>query len=671
LLDGLNAEQRLAVETLSGPVCILAGAGSGKTRTITHRIAHQVATGSMRADQVLAVTFTDKAAAELRHRLRALGLPGPIRAATFHSAAWAQLRHFWPEVRTGPLPELLSSKVGALIPAARRHRVEAQDLAAEIEWAKARCLDPEGYTEAAIARDGPLEPEPMTAVYRAYEQHKADRNLIDFDDMLLLMTRIIFEHPSVAAIIRERYRSVTVDEFQDVNPAQWSLLRAWLGDSQEVCVVGDDDQMIYSFTGASSSYLTGFRRTYPDASMVTLTANYRSTAEVLELANRVLRRSGAGRSKRLEAQTRGGPAPKLVEFADAEAEIAGVLAQIRRLLADGVRAREIAVCYRVNSQSEPYEEALRDAGIPYALRGEGGFFARREIRQALSLLQRAAGGGRKAFGPPPVGDAKPAAPARVDREVERVLREGLSWHPRREPAGEAARERWRNLAALLDLARQAADDDPGVRLPDFVADLISRAAAGDTAPGDDGAVTLLTLHRAKGLEFDAVLVVGLEEGMLPISYAKTDAEIDEERRLLYVGVTRARRWLWLSWARSRPSRRGKPVARRPSRFLYGLGPGAPQSPAPAPGKRRKRDSAAAAWSSDLDPALVERLRAWRLERSKADGKPAFVVFSDRTLAALAAERPASVDALHRVHGLGPAKVSRYGEDILRVLAGDQ
>ena len=665
LLDDLNADQRAAARTTQGPLCIIAGAGTGKTRTITHRIACQVAEGVANPDQILAVTFTDKAAGELRQRLAGMGLSRPVRAATFHAAAWAQLRWFWHRAHDAPLPEVLASKVRLLVPLARRTRTQAMDLATEIEWAKARRLPPDHYAAAAAGRDAPLEPERMAAVYADYERAKDEAGLLDYEDMLLRATALIQDHPHIAAEVRDRYRFFTVDEFQDVNPAQFALLRAWLGPSQQVCVVGDDDQTIYSFTGATADYLLEFHRWFPTAATVTLTENYRSTPQVLALANAVLWNKPAGRRKRLSASRAGGPAPAFSEHDDDEAERAAVVTAIRGLLEQGVAPGEIAVAYRVNSQSEAWEQALRGAGIPYAVRGAGGFYQRREVRQALTVLRAAAGRPQ----PVPLGleQTTPARPPRADKAVSRVLREQMGWNGRAEPEGEAARERWRNLGALVEVAAGLADDDATTTLADVVTELSRREAEGADAPSAGGAVTLLTLHKTKGLEFSAVFLVALEEGLLPISHAKTDEAVQEERRLLYVGVTRARRQLSLSWAQRRPGYAGKVVARRPSRFLYNLGEGAPVSGSQQAATRRRTRTASPLDGAE-DPALVQRLRDWRRERARADDVPAFVVFSDRTLAALAAQRPSTPRALLAVSGVGPAKVKRYGEDLIRVIA---
>ena len=552
-------------------MCILAGAGTGKTRTITHRIAAQIVSQTARPDQILAVTFTEKAAGELRARLAALDVPGPVRAATFHAAAWAQLRFFWRRVSDRQLPEVLPSKLPLLGRPGLKLRVEARDLASEIEWAKSRGLAPEQYWPAAVGPDLPVPADVLAEVFAEYERAKAEQNAIDYEDMILRTASLLEEDAEAAAEVRQRYRCFTVDEFQDVNPAQWRLLRAWLGDSDELCVVGDDDQSIYGFTGATPEYLLTFGKLFPSARTFRLSRNYRSTPQVLELANAVLGRRAAGR--RLVAAGLPGPAPVLHEFATGDEEVAGVVNGVARLLREGVRPGDIAVCYRVNRQSEPFEAALRDAGIPYVVRGEG-FFAQPEIRQAVRALrvgaEQAAVPARG--GPPPVGGSAPARPPRLDREVERVLREALAFKPKSEPAGQAAKERWRNLVTLLGLAQARAQAAPELGLAGFVAELEDRAAAGHDTADDGGAVTLVTLHKAKGLEFEAVFLVGVEEGLLPIGHAKDDAGVAEERRLLYVGVTRAKRHLWISWARTRPGSGGGQSRRRPSRFLHSLRP---------------------------------------------------------------------------------------------------
>lgn len=641
--DGLSPDQIAAVETVRGPVCIIAGAGSGKTRTITHRIAHQIHSGVASADQVLALTFTERAASELRHRLHGLGIARTVRATTFHAAAYAQIRYFWSRAHDRPLPSVLDRKVPLLVPLARSARVEAADLATEIEWAKARLVTPERYAAAGRERDAPLPPEQMAAVYARYEQIKADRDLLDFDDMLTVAFDLMHDDDAIAAEVRDRYRYFTVDEFQDVNPAQWQLLRCWLHDRDDLCVVGDEDQTIYSFSGATSEYLRQFRAHFPDAAVITLTDNYRSTAPVLDLANRLLRADRPD-AKQLRAQVADGPAPRIVACDDDTVERRKALDWIRGLIDDGVPVHEIAVCVRTNSQTQAWEETFQKAGVPARVHGDRTFFERPEIRQALRALHQAAlAPPAPAGAAPPVPGTRPAGARRPDRVVEQVLGEHLSWHPRREPDGHAAKERWRNLSALHQLVARIADEQPGYELIDVMAELTRRAR---TAGPDNAtpAVTLLTLHKAKGSEFDAVCLVGLEDGLMPITYASTDEELAEERRLLYVGMTRARRHLWLSWAQQRPGWNGKPMRRRRSRFLDDL------QPPPPPDQR-----------------LAGELRAWRLERARRDEVPPYVVFSDRTLQELASMRPTSATELLAIHGFGSTKVRRYGPELLSLL----
>ena len=662
-LDSLNPEQRAAAEAVCGPVCILAGAGTGKTRTITHRIAHQVHSGVADTTEILAVTFTDKAAAELRQRLHTLGLPAPVRAATFHAAAWAQLRYFWPRLDAGPLPQVLASKVGMLIPLARRTRTEAKDLAAEIEWAKARSLSPDDYAAAAAQRAAPLPPEQMAAVYADYERRKTADGMIDYDDMLLLTTQMLAQHPSIAAEVHDRYRHITVDEFQDVNAAQFALLRAWLGDSDNICVVGDDDQTIYSFTGATSTYLTDFDSHFPGATHVTLTRNYRSTPQVLGLANKVLSTKPEATRKQLVPASAPGPQPVFRPAPDHDAEVTGVVAAIRSLLEEGTPLGEIAVLYRVNSQSELFEAALGAAGIPFVVPGAGGFYDRQEIRQAMAVLDA----GSERADPVPFGLEDTVAaqePSLADR-VRRILRQQMRYDERTEPRGEAARERWRNLGVLIELAEREGAATPGLTLGGLAQRLRARAAAGADAAGDAGAVTLSTVHRAKGREFDAVFLVALEEGLLPISYAKTMPEIEEERRLLYVGVTRARRHLTLSWAAQRPGWGGKITARRPSHFLDNLGPGAPQAVAPIV---KAAKAGKGKTKVKVEGPVADRLRSWRRQRAASDEVPAFVIFNDKTLAELVRVQPRTRRDLLTISGIGPAKADRYGEDILEVIS---
>ena len=517
--------------------------------------------------QLLAVTFTARAAGELRTRLRRLGAQG-VQARTFHAAALRQLTYFAPRVLGGGMPDVVDKPLRLVGNAAARlrlrtDRAELRDLAAEIDWAKAVLATPDDYAARARAagRETSTTPETIAKVYAEYEQTKRRAGQLDFADLLLVMAGAIEEYRDVAEEIRSRYRHFVVDEYQDVSPLQQRMLDAWLGGRDDLCVVGDANQTIYSFAGATPEHLLGFRRRYPEAVVVRLQRDYRSTPQVVELANRLVRGNADGAKLTLIGQRADGPAPTFAEHDDEPAEAKSVAAQCRVLIDAGTPAAEIAVLFRINAQSEVYEQALADAGVPYVLRGGERFFDRPEIREARLLLRGAARAGQD-------GDKLPDA-------VRSVL-SSLNWHAEHPPPGGTARERWESLTALVNLADDLIATMPEAQLPDLVAELDARANA-QHAPTVQG-VTLASLHSAKGLEWDAVFLVGLTDTTVPISHATTDAQIAEERRLLYVGITRARERLALSWAlaRSPGQRRG----RRPSRFLDGLRPHVARDVAP-------------------------------------------------------------------------------------------
>jgi ATP-dependent DNA helicase UvrD/PcrA len=591
VLASLDPEQREVALATRGPVCVLAGAGTGKTRAIAHRIAYGVRTGVVSPGHVLAVTFTTRAAGELRGRLRQLGGPGgagmaQVQARTFHAAALRQLTHFWPRTVGGRPPAVLDSKVSLLSEAARQLRVRAglpelRDVAGEIEWAKVTQAQPEDYPAAAAAagRTPPLGVETTARLYGGYEQLRRERHLVDFESVLELTAAILAEHRLAAAEVHDRYRYFVVDEYQDVNPLQKLLLDAWTAGREEVCVVGDPRQTIYSFTGATPSYLTGFTAEFPQATVVRLVRNYRSTPQVVALANRLTgavpgRRGRPGQGSALPggpggpggpalvAQRPTGPEPEFAEHSDEVAEAEAVAARARDLVAEGVPPRGMAVLVRTNAQTERFERAFAEAGVPCQVRGAERFFDRGEVRQAVRLLRAALTSARVPT--PRVQDAggtmlTPAA------EVRHVLSGlGLTLEP---PAGRGpARERWESLAAVAQLAEDFCAVTPGAGLAGVVAELAHRATI-EHAPALDG-VTLASLHAAKGLEWDVVFLPGLTEGNLPIVHAQTDEAVAEELRLLYVGVTRARQRVYLSWALAR-SPGGRPVRTR-SRLLDGL-----------------------------------------------------------------------------------------------------
>ncbi len=717
LLAGLDPEQQAVATALHGPVCVLAGAGTGKTRAITHRIAYGVAAGAFQPNQLLAVTFTTRAAGELRSRLRALGADG-VQARTFHSAALRQLTYFWPQTVGGSAPRILESKIPLVAEAASACRIKTdraalRDLASEIEWCKSTQTAPEDYASAVAKaqRIAPREAAEVSRVYAAYEEHKRDRGFIDFEDVLLLTIGVLESRPDIADQVRAQYRHFVVDEYQDVNPLQQRLLDQWLGQRDSLCVVGDASQTIYSFTGATPEYLLGFPDRYADATVVRLVRDYRSTPQVVGLANALLaaipedtqagKRAARARLE-LVAQRHAGPPVGYTEYPDEAAEAEGVAANIKTLIDRGARPAQIAVLFRINAQSEVYEQALADLGVPYVVRGVERFFDRPEVRQAVLLLRGAARSSGAAEG---AGSGESPAEEGRDQSGEglaatvRAVLSGNGWSPQAPAGSGSARAQWESLAALAALAEEHESTHPRAGLAQFVHELEERAAV-QHAPVVDG-VTLASLHSAKGLEWDAVHLVGLTEGLLPITYAETDEQLEEERRLLYVGVTRARETLNLSWAVARAP--GSRASRRPSRFLdtlreakaamadagaggvvrrgSGRGPQEPgKSKRSGPVRCRvcgkalieavdRKLGRCADCPSDLDQALFQRLRDWRSEQAGAQSLPAYVVFTDATLTAIAEIQPADRAALAKIPGVGSAKLERYADQVLAILTG--
>lgn len=680
IANSLDPEQQAVADALHGPVCVIAGAGTGKTRAITYRIATGVLTGAYDPRRVLAVTFTTRAAGEMRGRLRHLGVGG-VQARTFHSAALRQARYFWPQVVRTDLPDITQSKLPLISTAANRCRISTdratlRDLASEIEWAKVSNVQPDGYVtsaEAAQREIAMLDLETVARAYAAYEDIKTDRGMFDMEDILLAAVGLLADQPGVADAVRAQYHHFVVDEYQDVSPLQQRLLELWLGERDNVCVVGDAAQTIYSFAGARPSYLLDFAKQYPNASVIRLFRDYRSTPEVVGVANAVLRHSPS-RGVTLEAQRQPGPIPLFIEHPDEVAEANWVADEVGKLIAGGKPAREIAVLFRVNAQSEVYEQALSDAGIAYVVRGAERFFDRPEVKQAAMLLRGAVRSDESAGSDVPDAAAATAA-----------ILSGAGWSLQPPAGSGAVRERWESLAAVVSLAEEVVAAKSGARLADVVAELEARAAA-QHAPVADG-VTLASLHAAKGLEWDAVFVVGCQEGTVPISYAQSGEQVEEERRLLYVGVTRAREHLYVTWSLSRQP--GGSGSRRPSRFLDGVRPsdssrtGNTRGAGKARPGRRNRSIArcrvcgaaltnavdrklgrCASCPSSMDEALFERLREWRLERAAEQKVPAYVVFTDATLTAIAETKPTDENKLSSVPGVGQTKLDRYGSDVL-------
>jgi DNA helicase II / ATP-dependent DNA helicase PcrA len=613
IFAGLNPEQRRAVEAVRGPVCILAGAGSGKTTTITRRIANQVATGAFEAHQILAVTFTDKAATEMRGRVEGLGVDG-VTARTFHSAALAQLRSLgFDPGKILPSKALMLRQIGNTLPPPYKFR-PAGDLATEVEWAKNRRLTPETYLDGLGERVPAIPPDLMLRVFRRYEQQKADRDCVDFEDLLELAIRLFDEDPQALALVRERFRAFTVDEYQDVNLLQQTLLDRWLGDRDELCAVGDDYQSIYAFTGATAEYLLALPARFPKTAVVRLESNYRSSPQILALANTIVPALGGAR-KLLRATCADGPEPLTQSFDARADETAFVVERVRALVAESVPHEEIAILCRTNARLADFEEPFHEEKIPFQ---GASLLGREAARRLLGRLRK-------------VTSTEVAV-------VVRAYAEEAGWVER--PPDKLGERELVRQADLGRLVRLAEEFDDGVRTArDFVLDLEERLGSGG---GERRGVHLLTLHGAKGLEFEAVFIPRVEERELPIRQAKKPEEVAEERRLLYVGMTRAKRHLTLTWS-------GKP-----SRFLGELG-----------------IEIATRAAVEPDDPLYAALKRWRLERATADDMPAYIVFHNSTLAEIAGRRPRDLSELGAVPGVGPTKLERYGEDVLAVLGASQ
>ena len=711
--DHLDPEQLRAATAPRGPVAIIAGAGTGKTRTITHRIAHLVDGGFVNPDQVLAVTFTSRAASEMRERLAMMNV-ARVQARTFHASAMRQLGYFWPKY-AGDLPwKLVDSKFPLMSRAARGAGLEPtttllKDLIGEVEWCKSSLIVAEDYPKVMVPerRDCPVSPEQFIKVFKNYEQLKAtpEGMLLDFDDLLLNMAAAIESNVGIAEEFRSQYRTFVVDEYQDVTPLQQRLLDAWLGERDDLTVVGDANQTIYSFNGASPSYLLDFTTKFPEATTVRLHRDYRSTPQVVELANEVIGKAkgrAAGTRLKLEGQRPDGPEPEFVEYPDEAAEAKGVAEKIAQLIKEGVQPAEIAVLYRINAQAGALEYALEEAGIPYQVKGGEGFFSRAEIRQGLGALAKSARnfggqpGGETGGGPGDAAGADSTGPE-TREEILNAAKAALApvGLTATEPSGAQERQRWQSLNALVELIEEILTANPQISYLGVIGMLQERVRSKN--PPKVQGVTLVSVHMAKGLEWDAVFLVGLYEGMFPIHHALKGAgaadAIEEERRLLYVGVTRAREHLHLSWALARQE--GGKQSRVRTRFLDGLVPwededdgelaidldqarrrrktGAPKNACAVCGTALSTPEAkilgrCGQHSLETDQVVIGELREWRLETAKSMGVPAYVVFTDATLLAIAQRMPASPAELIQVPGVGPMKIEQFGEDVLAITA---
>jgi DNA helicase-2/ATP-dependent DNA helicase PcrA len=688
IFEGLNEQQVEAVEAVRGPVCILAGAGSGKTTTITRRIASQVATRTFDPTAILAVTFTDKAAGEMRSRLEILGVTG-VRTRTFHAAALGQLRYLAAE----PPGQIMPSKVmplrqlGNTLPKPYRFR-PAGDLATEIEWAKNRRLGPDEYESSLGGHQPPIPADLMASIYKRYESGKERRGLIDFEDVLELTIQMFQTDELAREQFAARYSTFTVDEYQDVNLLQQTLLDEWLAGRDEVCVVGDDYQSIYGFTGASPRYLLEMPQRFVNTKVVRLESNYRSTPEVLAVANRLVPRLG-GAEKRLQATRPSASSAMIRSFARPDAELAFIVSRVKEWTGEGVPYEDMAVLYRVNYRSEDYEEVLAAHGIPYQVK-DGAFLSRATARQMLTALKR-------------------SKSTEVAGEVRQLAERAGYVEDPSDDLGEQELTRQRDMDRFVRLAEEF--DDGERACVDFVNDVEGRFGTEGAGRG----VNLMSLHKAKGLEFEVVFLPRVEENELPFRRARSPEAVEEERRLLYVGITRAKTRLAITWVND-----GK---RKGSRFIGELRDRAAPLAGPAGGIKRREEPGIEARvglevalpggftgtigeideegarvlldaggrmtvtfgervtangktlplkpppveADEPDGDLLAALKKWRLERAKADGVPAYVVFHDSTLKEIAARLPRSAEDLGELAGIGPAKLDRYGSEVISLI----
>jgi len=660
LLADLDDDQRHAVTVEAAPLAVHASAGSGKTRVLTRRIAWRAREGLHDPDHVLAVTFTRKAAGELTARLRRLGVGGSVTAGTMHAIALAQLRRRALDQGRTP-PEVLERKIRILLPIVGRvtgrrgpdATLAATDTAGEIEWAKTRLLRPSEYVAAALgaARDPNVDPSGVAEIYEEYEHEKRRRRLADFEDLVWWCGDALDRDGEFAAAQRWRFRHLFVDEFQDTSPAQLRLVRAWLGDRADLCVVGDPDQSIYAFAGAESGFLSRFGRTFPGGQVVHLRTNYRCTPEIVAAAGALLADGGARRPV-VQAVRASAGCPTITEYEDEEAEAREVAQRVRDARTSGRRWSELAVLYRTNAQSAAFEEAFARADIPFRVRGAARFLDRPEVKAVLADLRKLASRDRD---------------APFSAHLQSLIGEAS--------AAEGGEERREHVDAVVRLGHEYVDSEgPHASVDGFLAYLT--ATLRDDVAASDDAVELLTFHRAKGLEFHTVFVTGVERGLVPIAHAETPEQKAEERRLLYVAVTRAEEHLHLSLARKRTVG-ARQVNRQRSPWLAPIeaswrGPSeAPTDPragiSATRGKLADARATTTASLSEADTALFNALVEWRKRLARASAVPAYVIFSDATLREIAAARPTSRVQLLDVHGVGPVKAERHGEAVLEIV----
>jgi DNA helicase-2/ATP-dependent DNA helicase PcrA len=664
LLEGLDQTQHDAVSSTGNPLAILAGAGSGKTRVLTRRIAHRVSTGSMDPRRTMAVTFTRKAASELRHRLRGLGLRDDITTGTFHSLAYAQLHERWAERNVRP-PEMLDRKFGVIAGLLGRRSDTSMilDVMSELEWIVARNIPLDAYAFEADrhGRTSPLPPADLIQTAKRYAEEKRRMRVVDFDDLLTLAIRDIETDPEFASIIRWRHRHLFVDEFQDVNPLQFRLLQAWLGDEPDLCVVGDPNQAIYAWNGADSWYLRRFEKHFPSATIIKLGHNYRSTPEIITAGHAVLPKPD--REAEPPATDRAsGEDPVIVRHADADAEAVAVARALRDHTKPGTAWSQQAVLVRTNAQVALLATALERARIPHRVRGKSALVDTPEVKTLMRQLRQTT---------VPLTEALPDLRAAIQPSGDVSTGDGSGGGGADVSTAEA--ERQRNREALFQLATDHAASFPSASGIDF-ANWLAATARKEALDVSVDAVDVMTFHAAKGLEWNVVHLAGLESGYVPIAQANGPAALSEERRLLHVAITRARDKVLLNWAERRTfGQRSSKRNRSPYLDHIDGGDGSSSGFDAQPETRKNeakrnlskmRDDLE---NSEPDSPLYLELKEWRLATAQENGVPAYVVFNNKTLAEIAEVQPTTEAELLSCSGVGAAKISKYGDEVLDLI----
>ena len=646
LLLGLDDSQLHAVTVDAEPLAILAGAGSGKTRVLTRRIAWRATKGKEDPRRVLALTFTRKAAGELRSRLANLGLRDQIAAGTFHSVAYSQLRIYWQD-RGIKEPTLLTNKISFvtnLLPRDKRS-TDTLDVVAEIEWAKARRIAPETYFSEAEkhGRTPPLELQEVSAIYKSYEELKAERKFLDFDDLLGYCAKIIRSDRSFGDAQKWRFRNFYVDEFQDVNPLQFSLLSAWLDGRSSLCVVGDPNQAIYAWNGAEADHLVRFTDHFRDSSVVTLNNNYRSTPQIVETASCLLE------SVEVEATRGGGSTPSIVSYPDEDVEAKSIAQRVKEIHIAGGKWSNQAILVRTNAQTEIFASALQKLEIPVKTISGSGLLDRKDIKTVISALENSE-----------------IALGQEIADLNSLENQSFTGDTN---TTESDTERVVALSELQRLGEEYLALDPDAKSSSFIKWLKSQSQ--NLYGVSDDAVEISTFHRSKGLEWPVVHIAGLEQGLVPIAHAKDSSAIAEERRLLYVALTRAKDKVFCSWATHR-NFSGSKRRRDPSPWLFNIERAIKNLEKPLTHEeqlKRVKSSRRRKPENNLNETRqVQELKEWRLSMSRAAAVPAFVIFNDETLLDLVEVQPANLDELLSVKGIGPVKAERYGKEILELVS---